>query len=441
MSVFRRARVSPTETRGAVWPGYPFPPSQLAASSVAGVAVTTESALRNAATWACQRVLVSAISSLPVDQIRVDGSRRMPIVASPIVASPSARVSRRAWVAQVVRSNVSAGNIYGQVVASDNTGQYPRQIETIHPDRVRWLIRDGEEVPTVDGKPQTLWPAGDFWHVPVSQLLMPGSRVALSPIEYSSTAIGTGIAAEEFGARFFGDGGHPSALIYSDAELTAPQAEDIKQAFLNAIRGTRSPAVFGSGLKYEQLQIDPKDSQFIDLLQFEVLQQCRVYGVPPAMVYAAISGQNVTYANVAQSDLAFLKYSVTGWITDLEDAWSAMLAPSQQVKFNVDALLRMDAETRWKIHDQRLKNKTTSVNRVLALEDELPFPDPIYDEPGVPGEGRDLSVAEAVQKVYLGVGTVLTADEAREIVNEFGGNLAVPGPELTPDPAPAAPPQ
>lgn len=385
MSVFRRGRAPQAEARGAVWPGYPFPPSQFAGGTTAGQSVTIDSALRDAAVWACQRVLVSAISSLPVDQIRVDGARRVPMTASPIVAAPSGRVSRRAWVAQVIRSQLVCGQAYGRVVAADGTGQYPRQIETIHPDRVRWIPTDGELVPTVDSKPQTIWPLGDFWHVPVSQLLMPGSPVAMSPIEHAATSIGTGLAAEEFGARFFGDGAHPSALIYSDQELTGPQAEDIKQVFLNAIRGTRSPAVFGSGLKYEKLQIDPKDSQFIDLLQFEVLQQCRIYGVPPSMVYAAISGQNVTYANVAQSDLAFLKYSVTGWITDLEDAWSAMLPRPQQVKFNVDALLRMDAEARWKIHDLRLKNKTTSVNRVLMLEDELPFPDPAYDEPGVPG--------------------------------------------------------
>jgi hypothetical protein len=52
---------------------------------------------------------------------------------------------------------------------------------------------------------------------------------------------------------------------------------------------------------------------------------------------------------------------------------------------------------------------------------------------------RELSIAEMVQKVYLGVGKVITSDEAREIVNGAGANLAIPGPEfLPPAPAPAA---
>lgn len=50
---------------------------------------------------------------------------------------------------------------------------------------------------------------------------------------------------------------------------------------------------------------------------------------------------------------------------------------------------------------------------------------------------RRLSVAEAVQKVYLGVGKVITSDEARAIVNELGGDLPVPGPEFTPDVVPS----
>ena len=37
---------------------------------------------------------------------------------------------------------------------------------------------------------------------------------------------------------------------------------------------------------------------------------------------------------------------------------------------------------------------------------------------------------EAVQKVYLGVGKMLTADEARQLVNRFGAGLDVPGPDF-----------
>lgn len=51
---------------------------------------------------------------------------------------------------------------------------------------------------------------------------------------------------------------------------------------------------------------------------------------------------------------------------------------------------------------------------------------------------KQRDVAETLQKVYLAVNNTITADEAREIVNKAGANLAVPGP-FQPDPAPADP--
>lgn len=48
-------------------------------------------------------------------------------------------------------------------------------------------------------------------------------------------------------------------------------------------------------------------------------------------------------------------------------------------------------------------------------------------QPGQQGQQRDL--VEAIQKIYLGIGRLITSDEAREIINrEFNAGLKVPGP-------------
>lgn len=384
MSLFRRA--TQTEER-AIWPGYPYPPSYFAGTTSAGVSVTLETYTKNVAAGACVRVLVSTVKKLPIDEVRYQGDVRIPITnQSQIVKQPSGRVSRRAWVAQIMRSFVTAGNVYGDVAAYDQNTTRPTQIETINPNRASWQIVGTEWVPHIDGKPRVLWPLGDLWHKPATDFLVPGQPFALSPVKEAGTSIGTGIAAEDFGARFFGEGAHPTQVLKSsDPNLTREQAEAAKDALIESTRGTRRPLALGAGWDLEQNFVDPKNSQFIELLRFEVEQACRTWGVPPSMVYAAVSGQSVTYANVSQSDLAFLKYSIDNWLVDIEDAWSEMIPAPRVVKFNTSALLRMDEEARWAIHDLRLKNKTTSVNRVLTLEDELPFPDPEFDKPGIPG--------------------------------------------------------
>jgi HK97 family phage portal protein len=415
--------------RGVTWPGYPYGPSGpgfLATTS--GVSVTQTSALGNMAVWACQRVLKATISGLPVDVVRESANGRKTVldVQPMVVTTPSGHPSirRRAWVGQVIGSMLMDGNIYCEALNPDRLGR-PTQLETIAPENVSW--RSGRL--HVNGKPRNIWPIGDVWHVPASQFMLPGQPWAMSPTEAGKTSIGTGIAAEEFGARFFGDGAHPSSHIQvDDPDFTAEQAEAISNRIDELHAGRRRALVTGSDVKIDKLTVDPKDGQFLELLQFEVSQACRLYGVPPSMVYGVMAGQAITYQNVTDSDLMFLKYSIAAWVVDLEEAWSELIAP-QRVKFNVDAILRMDATRRWELHDKRLANKTTTVNAVRLLEDEEPFDDPEFDKPGVPGVdgARHLSAAEAVQKVYLGVGSVVTSDEARQIVNLAGGSLDIPG--------------
>jgi HK97 family phage portal protein len=351
-------------------------------SSASGVLVTTETALRDAAVAACVRVLKTSITMLPVDEVIVQGKTRRPVAASQIVRRPSGRLSQRQWLAQIADSLVTGGNAYGLVVAADSAGR-PTQIETIAPKDVHWSTI-GELTPYVDNKPMRVWPTGDLVHIPATAFLRAGYPVADSPVELARESIGTSLAAERFGAQFFGDGAHPSSIVRSDQELTAEAAKAIKNAVVGAMVG-REPAVLGSGLEYEQIQVDPKDSQFIDLMRFEVEQACRFFGVPPSMAYAAVSGQSITYANVSESDLMFLKYSLSSWLLDIEDAWSAFLTAPRVVKFNTAALLRMDATGRHSLYKTRLESKTTTVNEIRALEDEEPFVGDEFDEPGIPG--------------------------------------------------------
>jgi HK97 family phage portal protein len=233
-----------------------------------------------------------------------------------------------------------------------------------------------------------LYPYGDVWHIP-GKYVRAGSPFAESPVKRASATIGAALAAREFGGRFFGDGGHPGGLITSTQDLTADQAGAIKRAWLNAVSGNREPAVLGAGLTYQPLMVNANDSQFIDLMRFAIEEACRFWRVPPSMVYAAISGQNVTYANVSQADLHYLKHSLEGLLRRIEGALTKLIVRPLHVKFNRNAFLSSDPEARWKVHDLRLKNRTMSVNEVRALEDEEPYADPAFDEPGIPGGMTD----------------------------------------------------
>ena len=357
------------------------------------VPVTVQRALTHAASSACIDALASSVSQTPIDVVRQSGRSRLPVSPAPmLIERPSAWVEQDVWKYQVVESMLTDGNGFGLVMGLDVFGR-PKGIELLDAGTVgdRRVV-DGVPTVLLNGERHQLFPYGDVWHVP-GKFTRAGSPFADSPVSRASATIGAAIAAREFGARFFGDGGHPGGLITSDQTLTPDQAKDIKRAFLNAVNGNREPMVMGSGLNYQPLMVDPNDSQFIDLMRFAIEEACRFWRVPPSMVYAATSGQNVTYANVSQADLHYLKHSLEWLFVRLERALSKLIPRPQLVRFNRNAFLRADASTRGDYMDKRLRNKTLSVNEYKALEDEPPYKDKAFDEPGIPG--LDVPPAEA----------------------------------------------
>lgn len=382
MSLFARRNAAPKAEQRS------FPVSQLLGSAdfyatpTAGEDVGLDSALLNIAVGACRRVLVTEVAQLPLHSFSNRGGRRARVADSPVVASPSSQVSRRNWIGQVMDSMARAGNAYMKATNVASDGRL-LNVETLAPSMVSWQTKDKVLRPYVAGVEQTLWPLGDFIHVPSTAFILAGSPVSMSPVEIARESISTDIAANRYIANFFGGGGHTTKIIKADQELTPAQAAAIKASYVAATSG-RAPAVFGSGLDIETVQDSPSDTDFLNLLRFAVEQACRVFGVPPSMVYATMSGQNVTYANVTDSDLQFLKHSLGIWLSDIEDALSMFSANGQFVKFNVDALLRVTPKDRHAIYERRLRSKTMTVDEVRILEDEEPFGGE-FAEPGIPG--------------------------------------------------------
>jgi HK97 family phage portal protein len=355
--------------------------------------VSTDNALRTAAVWACVDVLSSSVSTLPVDAVRYVGSTRQQVTPTPsLLTSPSALVDLDVWLYQLVWSMLVDGNAFGLVSATDRSG-YPTTIEWLSPSDVteRKVAEGRASVMVRDVGRRDVWPFGEVFHIP-GKMVQPGSPFGMSTVAYAAGPIDTSLQAEAYGGRFFADGGHPSALLRSSEDLTADQAAAIKAAWLNATSGSREPAVLDDRIEYEAIQVDPEQAQPIDLLRFEVEQICRFFRVPPSMVYGSVSGQSVTYANVSQADLHYLKHSLDGYLVRIERALTAALPRPQVVKFNRDALLRADTLTRYQAHQIALGSKFATVNEVRALEDMPPLDggdDIAEDTPGPSEETPD----------------------------------------------------
>jgi HK97 family phage portal protein len=103
-----------------------------------------------------------------------------------------------------------------------------------------------------------------------------------------------------------------------------------------------------------------------------------VFRIPPHML-GAPSADSMTYSNVEQESIEFVRYSLTPWLRRVELAVSNdrdLAFQAQFVRFEVDGLLRADAKTRADVYTAALDPLTGWMTReeVRRLEDLPPEP-------------------------------------------------------------------
>lgn len=333
-----------------------------------GVTVNADQALRLSAVWACVRLLADTVSTLPVDVYR-RGSRD-PLPTPPLLQEPAAGTPRHEWLEAVMRCLLLRGNAYGLVTARSGSTLLPAQVELVNPDLVTCrLTQDGSVEYRIAGQP---YDRDQIWHVRAH--VTPGSPTGLSVVDYARQSIGVGLAAEKFGAQFFGDHATPSGFLSTTKTMSREQTDYLIRRWKSLHQGARRVALLTGDLKFTPVSIRPDESQFIETSGFNVRQVCRLFGVPPEMV-GAESGGSLTYANVEQRNLDLLRYCVGPWLVRLETALSALLPRQQFVKFNPDALLRSDTKTRYEAHEIALRAGFLTIDEVRALEDLPPLGD------------------------------------------------------------------
>jgi HK97 family phage portal protein len=395
-----------------------------------GSVSSIETALTHSVVWRCAMHNAATLSSFPVHTY----AGRDLIVDPLIVEDPApGDMEQDVWVFAAALSMFLRGGAYAFVGPDLMAAQgRPETAFLLHPDRVDWCEKDGW---TVDGKPEQLFPLGRLWHVPL--YVMPGSPKGLNPLQYARRSMFPGMAAQQFGSNFFRDGAHPTSIIAPETDPGPTNAQALKDRVMSATTGgSREPLVLPQSIKLVQLQVNPEDSQFIELMRFSDEQVCRFMLTPPEEIGIAPSGSSVTYANREQRKQDYLQELLLP-IRRLERAWTRLVAPvrtpaSPRVRLNTAGLLRADTLTRFQIYEIAKRIKILTDDEMRELEDRPPLP--ADGERATPKE-----IAEILQKIYLAVGVVVSSDEARAIAAAAGADLP-PGFEPTPGKVPAPPP-
>lgn len=326
------------------------------------------------------QVITTAAAQLP---IQVERGGQVIDTPAPInFLDP--RMTRSTWVSHMVTSLALHGNAYA-LIERDQAGK----IVALRPLNPRYVMvtvnRDTHGlVFYVDGETKT---ANDVLHAHLQPLVV-SEPLGLGPLQAARMDLEGARQTRDFAAQWFDGTGSPTGILTSQTALTPAAIKAARNAW-NGIdeNGQRIPDDANpsrikvvSGFIYQHLGISPKDAQWIEAQEFSILQIARLFGIPSTLMLASPSGGSMSYSNIEQDWLSFTRFSLMQYLKPLEDALSECIVRGQQVRFNLEGLLRSDTSTRYSSYATALDKGFLTVNEVRALEGRPPLPTPIESD-------------------------------------------------------------
>ncbi len=328
-----------------------------------------ETSLQSIAYGSAVDLMASLVSELPFAVYSGEGIQRKKRPTPGYLMDPAGDgYGVQDWAYQLAQSWFLRGNVYGRILDQGPTGML-RQVDLFHPDKVGARIEDGGVVWTVGG---VTIDSKSMFHrraFPVA-----GCLLGQSPVQRHAASLGLSISVTRFGKSWFEDGGHPSGILSnSESDMADDRVtQTAKDRFMAALFGTREPVVLGRGWKYEQVQIAPEESQFLETSGMSEAQAARIMGAGMAEVLGYDTGGSMTYANVVDRDIALLKYAADRWLKRMERVYSSFLPRPQFVLFDRDAFLDTNIMQKWAVNKIKLDTGAYVINEVRAANSDQP---------------------------------------------------------------------
>ena len=383
-------------------PTYPLTAANLVevldgSPSSSGIKVTETSALRHIAVFRCVELRAGTMAQLPIKAFRKDSRER--VINAPVLDDPHPELTRfEVWETAYTHIDLW-GNAYLRKLR-DGAGRI-RYLWPIHPARVRVdLVNPTSNAP--GGKVFQVRDTDGYWHPYTSYeiLHLPGfgydGRYGLSRIQLGARAIELGLAAEDYAARFFGNGTNLSGILTSDQTLTQEQADVVKQRWREKHGGNSKAhdiAVLGAGTKFQPVSIPAKDAQLLESQQASIGHIATLFGLPPHAI-GDVERSTSWGTGIEQQTIGMVQFTFQPMLTRVEQRLTKEVVqptnPNVYVEYVVEGLLRGDAASRAAFYSQMRQMKAMTANEVRSRENLEPYEGgDVFENPNITTDEPD----------------------------------------------------
>ncbi len=351
--------------------------------TASGIKVSPTESLAASAVYNAIEMLSNDVAGLPYGVYRRVAGGSEPLRDHPadsiVRYKPNPDMTAFSFWGTVMGHRLGWGNSFSQIVRDG--GGNPAELWPLPPNRIRiardavtkellYLYRDrlGNELPIM---------ARNMLHI--AGLGFDGI-LGYSVITKARESMGLTLAAQEYGATFFGNSAMPSGVLQHPETLSPEAQERLRKGWKKNYGGKKahSVAILEEGMEWKAMTMSAKDSQFLETRKFQVTEIARWFNVPPHKIKDL---SRATFSNIEQQSIDYVTTSLMPHLTAIEQVCRLkLLRESEQpelfFKHVVQALLRGDIKTRYEVYAIGVKNGFMSRDEVRRLEDLEPNADP-----------------------------------------------------------------
>ena len=306
------------------------------------------------AVYRCVDILSSNVAQLKMGVMKIDSdgypSRDMTHPADRLIyQDPNQDMSAYNFKRALVVSMLLRGRGLGYILR--NSKGYPQSITYVPVESAStvWVMVGGARVRRykVTGFEQLVDPKDMIDVLNFSENGQDGQ----STISFASNTIGISLDSEQKASDFFQSGAGIDGVLTVDGHLKPEQKAAIREDWAkiygsNAVDRS-SIAVLEGNTKFQGISISPKDAQLLESRQFNVLEICRFFGVPPSKVFDTT---NKSYNSQEAEQLDFLNSSLSPLIANIEEEFNRKIFASieygkYRCEFDLSNLIRADKTT------------------------------------------------------------------------------------------------
>jgi HK97 family phage portal protein len=168
----------------------------------------------------------------------------------------------------------------------------------------------------------------------------------------------------------------PGIVLESDNPIPAEAAERLREQWERMHRGpdrAHRTAVLPNGVKAHELSGSNEAAQFLETRQYQVIEICRAFRVPPHMIQDLTRS---TYSNIEVQGTEFVQHCLLPHLKRWEAAISRDLIVDDERYFaehNVNGLLRGDHTSRAAFYVSALQNGWMTINEIREAENLNPI--------------------------------------------------------------------